>query len=266
VPGVAGNEPIGSWAWPASKFAGRDKGQFWVPDVDDPVIVTFRNGNPSYPRYHGGWWPKVDGSDNFVPEGAYTGGQPTKRIIKTSSGHELTFDDNPDDQTVKLIWADKANPALPKYSFVAFTADGNIQMATHVGSFFEMRAAEGDELNMMMDKHGNTIVQDTDGIKIIDKIGNVVDLGATGVQIISGGSVTINASGVNLKAGGVSVGDVATDSVVKGTTFIAWWASVFAAWLNTHTHGTGVGPSGPPLSPHVAPANALVLTDKLKTQ
>ena len=266
VPNVTGNEPIGAWAWPNLPMGGRDKGTFWVPDPDDPVVVTFRNGNPSYPKYTGGYWPKVGGTDNFVPEGAYTNGKPTRRIFKTAAGHEFTFDDNPDDLTVKFIWADKTDPLAPKYTFYAVTKDGNLQMATHKGSFFEMRAKDGEEANILTDKDGNSFIQDKDGIKIVDKTGNVIELKDGAIQVIGPGSLVVNMPSINFKTGGVEIGNVATDSAVKGTSFMLWWNTVFLKWLNEHTHPTGVGPSGVPLVPHIAPADKLVLTDKLKME
>jgi hypothetical protein len=117
-----------------------------------------------------------------------------------------------------------------------------------------------------MDKHGNSIIQDKDGIKIVDASGNAFSLTEGAAQLIGTDQFIVNVPGINFKTGGVEIGDVATDSAIKGTSFMAWWNSVFLPWLNTHTHGTGVGPSSPPLAPHVAPADALVLTDKLKMQ
>lgn len=266
VQSIGGNKPLGAWAWPKMPMAGRDKGIFWVPDKGDPVVVTFRNGNPNYPKYSGGWWPKVGGTDNFVPEGAYTNGVPTRRILKTKAGHELTFDDNPEDLTVKLIWCDKTDPNAPKYTFLAFTKEGNVQMATHIGSFLEMRTKEGEEANILTDKDGNSFIEDKDGIKIVDKTGNLIELKEGMIQFVGTKNMVVNVPGINFKTGGVEIGDVATDSAVKGTSFMAWWKSVFLVWLNAHTHPTGVGPSGPPLVPHQAPADTLVLTNKLKMQ
>jgi hypothetical protein len=200
---------------------------------------------------------------NFVPDGAYTNGKPTARIFRTKAGHEVSFDDNPESLTCKFIWHD---PVKDLYTFIAFTKEGNIQMANHKGSFFEMRAKDDDELNMLVDMHGNTIVQDKDGTKIVDADGNVLELKKDTIQFIGKKNFIVNVPSINLKTGGVEIGDVATDKAMKGTSFMAWWNATFLTWLNSHTHPTGVGPSGPPLAPHVAPADTLVLTDKLKTQ
>lgn len=264
VPQVCGNESIG-WAWPKMPWAGKDSGAFIVPDVNDPVIVTFRNGNVRYPRYQGGWWPKVDGTDNFASGfDAYTDGVPTKRAFRTKAGHELSFQDDPENLGCKFVWHDPAND---KYTFVAFTKEGNVQIATHVGSFLEMRTTEGDELNMLVDKNGSSIIQDKDGIKLIDASGNVIEMKQDLVQIISKKNVVLNSQSINAKTGGMSIGDVANESAVKGTSWLSWWNSTILPWLMAHTHPTGVGPSGPPSPPLLqAPTAKQLLTDKLKVQ
>ena len=139
VPAVSGNNVVGSWAWPISTWAGKDSGFFCVPDVGDPVCVMFENGKGSCPMWLGGWWPKVDGENNFAAGmGAYNGdGGPTKRIFKTKAGHELSFEDDPDNLSVKLVWHNKEGD---KHSFVALTGDGSVQMANHKGCFLELRA------------------------------------------------------------------------------------------------------------------------------
>jgi len=263
VPQVGGNKPLGAWAWPRPLWGGRNKGSFFPPDVGDPVGVTFRGGNPSYPRYSGGSWPNVGGSDNFYPIGGYVDGKPVVRGFRTKAGHELTFSDEEGKPGCKFIWHD---PVSDRYSFIAFTEDGSIQMATHVGSFLEMRAKEDGELNMLVDKNGNSIIQDQDGIKVVDASGNVFELREGMVQIIGTKDVVVNSQSVNLKTGGVTVGDVATDSAVKGTSWLAWWTGTVLTWLLAHTHPTGVGPSGPPAPPVLQPPSPTLLTDKLKMQ
>ena len=260
VPAVSGRDTIGVWAWPMTPWSGKDSGMFVVPDIGDPVYVCFEGGKPEFPIWTGGWWPKPK-SGNFAPS-AYKNGSPTKRVFKTKAGHEFSFDDNQDSLSCRLIWH---NPETDKYSFLVFTKDGSLQMANHKGGLFEMRATDDDELTLIMDKSGNMISQDKDGTKISDQNGNVIFMGSNGTQVTSDGNVVINASAVNMKAGGVTVSntDIATDSVIKGTTWLAWWIGTFFIWLSTHTHPTPTGISGPPSAPPPQPSNSL-LTDKLK--
>lgn len=267
VPVVTWGNTNPMWAWPIMPWGGRDSGMFVVPDVDDPVYVVFENGDANRPMYLGGYWPKVDGSDNYAEGlGAYTSGKPTKRIFKTKAGHELSFEDDPENLSTKLVWHD---PDGDKYSFLAFTKEGNVQFANHKGCFMELRAIDDDELVMIMDKTGNLFSMDKDGIKMADQEGNVVSTGQSGVQVLSGSTVALNAPAINAQTAGMAVASTpasAINEAVRGTAFMTWWNTVFLPWLNTHVHPTGVGPSGPPSVLHVAPADSLVLTDKIKME
>lgn len=53
--GVEGHDaPI--WARVAVPFAGADRGAFFLPDVDDEVLVSFVHGDPAQPVVIGGLW------------------------------------------------------------------------------------------------------------------------------------------------------------------------------------------------------------------
>jgi len=267
VPMVGGNEILGPWAWPKVPWAGKNSGSFWIPDVYDPVVVTFRNGNPKYPRYGGGWWPKVKGGTDYSMQDAYVDGVPTKRIFRTKAGHELSFDDDSTNLTCKLIWCDKADPENPKYTFISFTKEGSIQGGNHKGSFFELRAKEDEVLNTFADANGNRIIQDDKGTKVADKNGNLIEMKNGVVQVTCTDGVVISSKSVALETGGVTVGPSgsAVEDTVKGTSFMNWWNLTFLTWLTTHVHPTGVGPSGPPAVPPTSPP-AVLLTKKLKVQ
>jgi hypothetical protein len=264
VPLTTLNDTHPIWAWPMAPWAGKDSGFFVVPDVGDPVLVCFENGDPRYPIWVGGYWPKVNG-ENYAPKETYTNKKPTKRIFKTKAGHELSFEDDPTNQSVKLVWHDAAKDL---YTFFSFTKDGSIQMANHKGCFIELRTKDGDERTLIMDKAGNLFTQDKDGTKIVDANGNVVEMKAGTIQLIGTKDVVINGASLNLKVGGVSLGDVPTDSAIKGTTWMAWFLTTFIPHYLAHMHPTAAvgppsAPSPPPLKP---PTNKEMLTDLLKMQ
>ena len=261
VPGVSGKQPIGDWAWPHFSWSGKNSGTWMIPDVGDNVSVTFRNGQPSYPMYTGGSWPNVNGTENYAPENVYVDGVPYIRLIRTKSGHELSFSDNPDNLNCKLIWH---NTDDDTYSFFTLNKDGSVQIANHKGALLELRATD-DDLNMMLDSRGNSIIQDNDGIKIMDATGNVVELKDSTVQIIGNQDVIINSQAVNMKTGSVSIGDSPTQDAVRGTSWFQWFTTTFLTHYLAHTHGTGVGPSGPPMPPPLqSPVQTDILTDKVK--
>jgi uncharacterized protein involved in type VI secretion and phage assembly len=76
------------WARVVCPFAGRDRGAFLIPDVDDEVLVLFHNGDPSYPLVMGGLW---NGSST-APAEIGSDGNRYKRI-RSKNGVTLTIDD-----------------------------------------------------------------------------------------------------------------------------------------------------------------------------
>lgn len=263
VPCVAGNSPIGAWAWPKPAWAGKNSGTFIVPDVGDPVTVTFMNGNPSMPRYTGGAWPKPAGKDNFTPTGMYVNKVPVVRAFRTKAGHELSFCDDPENLGVKFIWHD---PGKDIYTFFAITKDGSVQVANHKGAVLEMRAADDDaDLNMIIDSRGNSIIQDKDGIKVIDKNGNAIELKDGIVQVTGNGDVVITSDNVNVKTGSVVLGDGSKQPSVRGKAWFDWFNNTFLKHYMAHVHPTGVGPSGPMAPPPlVPPIEQDILTQNVK--
>lgn len=263
VPGVAGRKPIGSWAWPTSGWAGRDSGLFVVPDVGDPVTVTFRNGNPSYPKYTGGSWPNVDGGDNFTPKG-YVDGKPVIRMLRTKSGHELAFCDNPDDRYCHVIW-NNGDADEPLISHLTFDKDGSIKVENHKGGVLEMTALDDDEdSNRLVDSRGNSITQDKDGIVVSDINGNTLTLSDGLAEFTGSENFAYNGKEMDLQVDLLKVGD-AGEGAIRGTTFFDWFLNTFLQHYIAHTHGTGVGPSGPPMPPPLQmPVQTDMVSDEVK--
>jgi uncharacterized protein involved in type VI secretion and phage assembly len=82
-----------NWARIASNSAGKDRGIFFLPEVDDEVLVAFEQGNPNYPFIVGMLW---NGKD-LVPEKnevAHTGEGTIHRMIVSRLGHRIVFDDS----------------------------------------------------------------------------------------------------------------------------------------------------------------------------
>ncbi len=80
-----GEERESNWARIATAMAGNDRGTFLMPEVGDEVLVAFEKGSFGNPYVIGFLW---NGKDT-PPE---TDTQ--KRVIKTKSGHTVTFNDN----------------------------------------------------------------------------------------------------------------------------------------------------------------------------
>jgi uncharacterized protein involved in type VI secretion and phage assembly len=88
--------PAAAWARLATFMAGGDRGSWFVPDVDDEVLVAFLAGDPRHPVVIGALWNGVDAPpETMDPEN-------TIRSITTRSGHKLSFDDSSGAEKVTL--------------------------------------------------------------------------------------------------------------------------------------------------------------------
>ncbi len=88
------------WARIAVPMAGPNRGTWFLPEVDDEVLVAFERGDINHPYVVGGLW---NGKD--VPPATNSGGSNDIRKIRSRAGHELVFDDGPD-KGVELHTAD----------------------------------------------------------------------------------------------------------------------------------------------------------------
>jgi len=85
------------WARIAAPLAGKDRGAYFLPEVDDEVLVVFEHGDPRFPYVIGALW---NGKDKPPAEKA---GKNQVRVIKTKSGHVVRFTDSNDAQTIEII-------------------------------------------------------------------------------------------------------------------------------------------------------------------
>jgi uncharacterized protein involved in type VI secretion and phage assembly len=94
-----------SWARVAAPMAGSKRGAFFMPEVDDEVLVAFEAGDFNHPYVVGFLWNGVDKPPETDPKnrvlltpGGHTirleDGTDKKLIVRSSSGHEIALDDS----------------------------------------------------------------------------------------------------------------------------------------------------------------------------
>ena len=86
-----------AWARLATLFGGNNRGSWFVPDVDDEVLVAFEQGDARRPYVLGGLW---NGRDQ-PPESMDKAGNNDKKVLRSRNGVKVTLDDQ--DGQEKLI-------------------------------------------------------------------------------------------------------------------------------------------------------------------
>ncbi len=217
VPSVLG-EANTDWALPCMPYGGAEGlGMLYVPPVGAQVFVEFLEGDVSAPVWTGTFWRQ---SSEAAEE--YTG--PDTKVIQTDSGHHLTFNDTEGEETITLKSKAEAEMVLDH--------EGSFTLTDQSGGTVILDAA-ASELTVK-DANGNQMVMSASGIECTDASGNTITTSGGGVEIKSAAVVNVEGSMVTIAGSG-------GEPIIKGTSFM----SIF----NSHTHPTGVGPSGPPVVP-----------------
>lgn len=83
------------WAPIVMPGAGKNRGWFFIPELEDEVLVIFEHGDLNRPLVIGALWNGIDGapSDN-------KNGKNDCRLIKSRAGSKVSFDDGPNPNIV----------------------------------------------------------------------------------------------------------------------------------------------------------------------
>lgn len=88
------------WARVLTPMAGNNRGIYFLPEVNDEVMVAFAHGDVENPYIVGSVW---NGKDK--PPETNSDGKNNLRLIKSRSGHEIILDDSQSQE--KIIIRDK---------------------------------------------------------------------------------------------------------------------------------------------------------------
>lgn len=170
-----------AWARLATLMGGNQRGSWFIPDVNDEVLVIFEGGDPRRPYVIGGLW---NGRDT-PPDAMDGAGKNYRKVIRSRNGVKITLDDTDGQETLKLE-----------------TPGG--QMVT---------LKDGPGSIEASDSNGNTVKLDSSGITVTASA--KVTINASTAEI-SAGMVTVNA-GMSRFSGVVQADTVITNSVISAS-------------------------------------------------
>jgi uncharacterized protein involved in type VI secretion and phage assembly len=144
------------WAPVATLMAGDQRGSFFLPEVNDEVLVAFEHGNVNAPYVVGALW-----NGKAKPPGDNGDGENNIRKIKSRCGHEIILDDTDQGEKVEI----KTNAG---HSITLDDASGGekVEIQSKAGHKLQMDDSGGTVT--IEDKNGNKIVMDSSGVDIND--------------------------------------------------------------------------------------------------
>lgn len=170
----------GVWARVATLDAGKNRGTFFMPELQDEVILGFLNDDPRNPIIVG----MVNSSAK--PAGFEPKDDNHEKGLVTRSGMKIVFDDN-------------------KINLKIETPNGNV-----------LNISDDEGQIQLADENGNKLIMNSDGITIESAAD--LNLKATGDVNIEGTNITQSAN-ANFKAEGSAGAEISTSAtaVLKGS-------------------------------------------------
>jgi phage baseplate assembly protein V len=112
---------ITEWCRVAQPYAGNGYGFYWVPEIDDEVVVAFMHGDMRIPIVVGGLYNGLD-----RPPFSRNGRDP--KVIVTRSGHRILLEDNAGQQQIEIVDASGNNSIVidTVANSISLTARGDI--------------------------------------------------------------------------------------------------------------------------------------------
>lgn len=182
IPRISGDEES-NWARVAAFMAGKERGAFFLPEVDDEVLVAFEYGDINMPYIIGSLW---NGEDK--PPEQNTDGKNNIRIIRSRSGHVIKLDDTENNEKIEIIDKTEKNMIIIEKNKISIKSDKDI----------ELSAPNGKVIINAKDIE----VSSTASTKI--QANSSIEAKAKGNMELSGAMLDIKANGnMNLKANGL---------------------------------------------------------------
>jgi uncharacterized protein involved in type VI secretion and phage assembly len=169
------------WARLATLMGGNNRGSWFVPDVNDEVLVTFEGGDPRRPYVIGGLW---NGSD-APPDSMDGGGNNYRKVLRSRNGVKVTLDDT----------------------------DGQEQMILETPGGQKVTLKDGPGTIEIADSNGNSIKLEPSGITV--NASAKVTINASLVQV-SASMVTVD-SGMSKFSGVVMCDTLISNSVISAS-------------------------------------------------
>ena len=167
------DEDESNWARVASLMAGKDRGIFILPEIDDEVLVVFEHGNINMPYVIGSLW---NGKD--IPPETNSDGKNNIRMMKSRSGHVIRIDDTDGNEKIEIVDKTEKNLILidTKNNKISVMSDKDIEMSAPNGKITI------DALNIEIKSSAATKIEAAAGM----------DLKASGNMNVKGATINLN--------------------------------------------------------------------------
>ena len=121
------------WARIATPMAGAGRGIYFLPEVNDEVLVAFEHGDVRSPYVVGALWNGQDASPESNDDG-----KNNIRLVHSRSGHLVRLDDTSGDEKIEIIDQSGNNKVTIKSSDNSIRLECTGKMTLHASAGIEI--------------------------------------------------------------------------------------------------------------------------------
>jgi uncharacterized protein involved in type VI secretion and phage assembly len=167
------------WARVATLMSGPGRGSWFMPEIDDEVLVAFEHGDPQHPYIVGYLWNGKDKPPNGDIDRSV-------RRIKTVSGHTVDLDDRSGKEKIRLRTKDGQEVCMEDNG-------ARITVKTKSATGAEMVLEDSGKITMKVAAGATTLVMSRSGFEFTT-VGSLSIKAAQGMSVQSAGGMTVQAS------------------------------------------------------------------------
>ncbi|PWB50739.1 MAG: phage tail protein [Candidatus Methanoperedenaceae archaeon] len=196
-------EEESNWARIVTFMAGKERGAFFLPEIDDEVLVAFEFGDINMPYVIGSLWNGIDKS----PEDN-SNGKNNIRVIKSRSGHIIRLDDTENNEKIEIIDKTEKNIIIidTKKNTISIKSDKDIELSAPNGKIsmeakdIQTKSSASTKIEAMDFQTKSSASTKIEALDIQAKSSTTTKIEASAKMDIKAAMIDVNASGImNIK-------------------------------------------------------------------
>lgn len=187
LPSISG-EDESNWARIVTFMAGKEMGAFFLPEVDDEVLVAFEQGDINQPYVIGSLWNGVD-----APPQTNGDGKNNIRMLKSRSGHVISLSDEDGKEKIEITDKSGKNSLTvdTKENTITIKSDKDIVISAPNGKV----KIEATDIEMKMSASAK--IEASSDIEIKTSASAKIEASA-GMDLKASGNMTLKGAMVNI--------------------------------------------------------------------
>ncbi|MBA3820767.1 MAG: hypothetical protein H0X17_17885, partial [Deltaproteobacteria bacterium] len=178
------------WARIATPMGGKERGTYFLPEVDDQLLIVFEHGDIHRPIVIGAVWSKQQ-----QPVEVNASGKNNTKLIKSRAGHRLIFDDKEGEEKITIVDSTKKNKIVidSKNKVVKIECEGDIEVKAQSNIVMHSNALKIGTSQGVTGKGKSVLTHATSTFGV--HAGSLIEITGSTVQINTGGGAAASVSG-----------------------------------------------------------------------